>query len=80
VGNSSPSPTETDSEDAMFGMASSFCCCALGSFRILSVPCESPVKIFYLVLLMAKNESLSLSFWFRLLIKYSPVLSMQSWI
>jgi hypothetical protein len=53
------SPSETDSEDDVFGTAP-FCCCASGSFRTLTVPCESPLKILYPVLLMAKKESRSM--------------------
>jgi hypothetical protein len=47
VGVPSPSASETDSEDAMFGAVSSFC--ASGSFITLTVRCECPVKILYLV-------------------------------
>jgi hypothetical protein len=42
----SPSPSETDSEDAVLNTnPSSFWGCASGSFRTLTVHCESPVKI-----------------------------------
>jgi hypothetical protein len=61
VGISFPSPSETDSEDAVFNtVPSSFWGCASGSFRTLTVLCESPVKILYLVLLITKRESQSM--------------------
>jgi hypothetical protein len=56
VGISSPSPSETDFGDAMSSITSSFRC-ASGSFRTLTVPRESPVKILYPVLVIAANES-----------------------
>jgi hypothetical protein len=41
---SSPSPSETSSKDTVFNTTPSFWCCTLGSFRTLTLPCESPVK------------------------------------
>jgi hypothetical protein len=51
----SPFPSETDSEDALFGAVSSFC--ASGYFSTLTVPYESPVKILYPVFWIATKES-----------------------
>jgi hypothetical protein len=59
VGVPPPSFSETKSEDAVFGGAPPPLC-ASGSFRTLTVPCESPVKILYLVLLIATEESQSM--------------------
>jgi hypothetical protein len=61
VGVPYPSLSETDSEGTVFNTAAPpFWCCASGSFRTVTVPCESPVKIFYLVLLIATKESRSI--------------------
>jgi hypothetical protein len=51
-------PSETDSEDAASNtIPSSYSCCASGSFRTLTVPSASPVKILYPIFLIAVRES-----------------------
>jgi hypothetical protein len=53
VGVSSPSPSETDFEDAVSRTPPSFRSCASGSFRTLRIPSESPVNVLYPVLFIA---------------------------
>jgi hypothetical protein len=61
IGYIIPSPSETDFEDAVSSTTPFFRCCASGSFRTLTVPCESSVQILYPVLFIAARESRSMS-------------------
>jgi hypothetical protein len=60
VDMSSPSPSELNFEDAVSSTTPSLCS-ASGSFRTLTVPFESPLKISYMVLFIAARESWSMS-------------------